>query len=176
MTAKLVKPTKSKKGMTRKDITALLNAANGVSTAPNKRVTHRKPKYIATPELMWQLFCNYKKQIKENPKEVHDFAGKDAYEVYRFRERPLTFEGFTRYLYDEEIIADITDYFENKQNRYALYVHVCSRIKNAIREDQIDGGMTQIYNTSITQRLNSLVDKSQVETKTEQPLFPDVKK
>jgi hypothetical protein len=29
------------------------------------------------------------------------------------------------------------------------------------------------YNSSITQRLNGLVDKSQVDVKTEQPLFPE---
>jgi hypothetical protein len=33
--------------------------------------------------------------------------------------------------------------------------------------------MTGIYNTSITQRLNGLADKTQAEVKIEQPLFND---
>ena len=41
-----------------------------------------------------------------------------------------------------------------------------------IRQDQIEGGMSGIYNPSITQRLNGLTDKSEVMVK-EQPLFED---
>lgn len=35
--------------------------------------------------------------------------------------------------------------------------------------------MCGVYNTSITQRLNGLVEKSEVKVATEQPLFPDDK-
>ncbi|MGV0966385.1 hypothetical protein [Empedobacter falsenii] len=34
--------------------------------------------------------------------------------------------------------------------------------------------MANIYNSSITQRLNGLVDKQEIETKIEQPLFTDI--
>ena len=39
-----------------------------------------------------------------------------------------------------------------------------------MRQDQIEGGMAGMYNPSITQRLNSLVEKTQT-TIIEQPLF-----
>ena len=55
------------------------------------------------------------------------------------------------------------DYFSNKNNEYADYSNICSRIKEIIRVDQIDGGMAGIYNPSITQRLNGLVEKQQNE-------------
>jgi TPP-dependent pyruvate/acetoin dehydrogenase alpha subunit len=64
--------------------------------------------------------------------------------------------------------------FLNKDERYEAYITICSRIKEAIREDQIGGGMAGIYNPSITQRLNGLVEKVQNDVKVEQMLFPDV--
>jgi hypothetical protein len=57
-------------------------------------------------------------------------------------------------------------------SRYGDYVSICTRIRKNIRQDQIEGGMTGIYNTSITQRLNNLTEKHEV-THREQPLFGD---
>lgn len=115
-----------------------------------------KNKYIETPEKMWEHFENYKKFVKDNPIMVKDWVGKDADEVQKPKERPLTFVGFQNYLDDQEIITDVTDYFENKEGRYSDYVRICSRIKRNIQDDQISGGMVGIYNPSITQRLNNL--------------------
>ena len=102
------------------------------------------------------------------------FVGKDGNQDYELLERPLTLEGFELYLFNEGIISDFQQYFENRDNRYSDYVYICSCIKKTIREDQISGGMVGQYNPSITQRLNGLVDQKQVEIK-EQPLFGDDK-
>lgn len=122
-----------------------------------------KHKYIETPEKMYELFTDYKDFVKTNPIKVQDFVGKDAEEVYRKKERPLTMIGFLNYLDYEGIISDATDYFENKEDRYSDYVRICSRIKREIQEDQIGGGMVGIYNPSITQRLNNLTEKIESE-------------
>jgi hypothetical protein len=82
-------------------------------------------------------------------------------------------EGFENWCADNEIAQDLGQYFENRDNRYLEYVAICSRIRRAIRQDQIEGGMVGQYNASITQRLNNLVDKQQTEIKQEQPLFPE---
>ena len=124
-----------------------------------------KRKYIESPEIMWEHFLSYKKEVKSNPILVKDWVGKDADEVYREKEKPLTFIGFQNYLDDQNIITDVTDYFENKDNRYNDFVRICSRIKRNIQEDQISGGMAGIYNPSITQRLNSLTDNIDLSTK-----------
>jgi hypothetical protein len=124
-----------------------------------------KPKYIETPEKMWEYFLAYKNKVKSSPVIVQDFVGKDAELVHREREKPLTFIGFQNYLDDEEIITDVTDYFENKDNRYSDYIRICARIKRNIQEDQITGGMVNIYNPSITQRLNGLTDNVDLTTK-----------
>jgi hypothetical protein len=122
-------------------------------------------KNIENPELMWEYFVNYKKLVKESPIIIKDWVGKDADQVYREKEKPLTMVGFQNYLDDQNIITDVTDYFENKDNRYADFVRICSRIKRNIQEDQISGGMVGIYNPSITQRLNGLTDNVDLTSK-----------
>jgi hypothetical protein len=58
---------------------------------------------------------------------------------------------------------------------YEQYLPICRVIRQMIRQDQIEGGMAGIYNPSITQRLNGLVEKTQNENlNREVPLFPDV--
>jgi hypothetical protein len=132
-----------------------------------------KHKYIETPEKMWDYFLQYKESVKSNPIIVKDWVGKDAMDVYREKERPLTVDGFECWCSDNEIISDLSQYFANTEQRYTEYQTICSRIRKAVRTDQIEGGMVGIYNPSITQRLNGLVEKSEHTVKQEQPLFPE---
>lgn len=132
-----------------------------------------KRKYIETPEKMWEYFESYKKWVKSNPIQVQDYVGKDAEMVYRTKERPLTIDGFECWCYDNEIISDLSQYFANTEQRYTDYQTICSRIRKAVRTDQIEGGMAGIYNPSITQRLNNLTERTENTIITEQPLFPD---
>ncbi len=122
-----------------------------------------KHKYIETPQKLWDLFKDYKAEIKNNPIRKQVFVGKDGHEDWELRERPLTMEGFENYVADLEIIADLGHYFANTGNDYEAYRTICSRIKRAIRQCQIEGGMAGIYNPSITQRLNGLTEKVQEE-------------
>lgn len=155
-----------------------------------------KNKYIESPEKMWEYFLSYKKEIKDNPimgveqKRGNSILPKDISNiesdvlnkmlnpiVYLPIQRPLTLEGFENWLEDNEIIkGGIGDYVSNKNNAYEEYSTICSRIRRNIKQDQIEGGMAGIYNPSITQRLNGLVDKSEVTEIKKQPLFPDLNK
>jgi hypothetical protein len=132
-------------------------------------------KNIETPEKLWEIFLAYKKYTKENPIKVQDYVGKDGNDVLREKERPLTIEGFECYCFENAIIGDLSHYFANTDNRYSDYVTICLRIKKMVRKDQIEGGMAGIYNPSITQRLNNLIEKVE-QTNIEQPLFPEDKK
>src|SRR5436190_1391600 len=109
-----------------------------------------KHKYIVTPELMNAYFVAYKTHVKSIPFIVKDWVGKDGFEVEREKEKPLTMEGFENYCFDKGIIADLGDYFMNKENRYGEYATICRAIKKEIKQDQIEGGMAGIYNPSIT--------------------------
>lgn len=131
-----------------------------------------RPKAIEKPENMLSLFIEYRKSIKENPVLVQDFVGKDADEVERKKERPLTLDGFENFCFDAGIINDLGDYFSNKNGAYEEFSTICSRIRKIIRQDQIEGGMIGIFNASITQRLNGLADKT--ETKVEATITDDI--
>lgn len=118
-------------------------------------------KIITKPEILWEHFTNYKNWVKDNPIKVHDFVGKDGDSVYREKQRPLTMEGFECWCYDNEIVEGVEQYFSNREGRYADFVGICSRIRKDIRNNQIEGGMAGIYNPSITQRLNGLVERTE---------------
>jgi hypothetical protein len=120
-----------------------------------------RPRAIANPDILWNLFEEYVSDCKSRPVQVQDYVGKDGKQVYRDRERPLTFEGFCNYVFKLGIIGDLAHYFSNLNNAYSDFLPICSHIRRIIRQDQVEGGMTGIYNTSITQRLNNLVEKTE---------------
>ena len=62
-----------------------------------------KPKYIKTPEKMWELFTAYKKDVKDNPRSINVFGGKDFEEKKNKLERPLTMAGFRVWGYDNDV-------------------------------------------------------------------------
>ena len=128
------------------------------------------PRNVETPEKMWELFLEYAKETKANPRFKTQFVGRDGDMVKEPLERPLTMEGFE--LYCVERVGYVHQYFVNQENMYEEYLNICMRVRKAIREDQIEGGMVGQYNASITQRLNGLVEKQETTIK-EQPLFPD---
>lgn len=140
-----------------------------------KNPSGKNHKYIESPEKMYELFCEYRDSVKAKPFYVRDWVGAMATQIERPKEKPLTYEGFSNYVFEKGILKDTDDYFGNTKGNYDEYSSICSRIKRIIREDQIGGGMAGIYNPSITQRLNGLVEKVQNDVKVEQSLFPDVK-
>lgn len=120
-----------------------------------------KDKLISSPDELYKLFVAYKDFIKSDPKLIKDWVGKNALEVQRPKEKPLTMEGFENYVADiPGMPMSLDQYFANREKRYDEYVSICSRIVRIIRQDQIEGGMAGVYNPSITQRLNNLADKT----------------
>lgn len=130
-----------------------------------------KHKYIETPEKMWELFEAYKSWVKSNPRYKVLYVGKDGRKVDEPLERPLTHEGFRTFGHENGV--SIEPYFANTDNSYTEYLTICSRIKDCIRQDQIEGGMVGQYNPSITQRLNGLTEKSELKQNIEIEKLPD---
>lgn len=129
---------------------------------------------IDSPETLWKHFKAYKEWAEVNPRVIEDYVGKDAIRVMREKPRALTMEDFEEFVAElPNMPVELSQYFANRDGRYEAFVPICSRIRRAIRADQISGGMAGIYNPSITQRLNGLVDKSEQKVITEQPLFDD---
>lgn len=120
-----------------------------------------KHKYIESPEKLLELFKEYQQYQKDNPIYKQDFVGKDANEVQRQLERPLSWVGFESYLFNMEIIGDLGDYESNKDGRYEEYATIISRIKRFIQTDQFEGATVGIYKENIISRMLGLVDKSE---------------
>jgi|SRR6478735_1294325 len=135
-------------------------------------------KYIETPEKLWELFLAYKKHVKDNPKIVKDWVGKEAETVYREKECPLTMVGFECFVCDNSRITypDLTNYFDKNNESFKDFVPISSRILAEIKNDQISGGMTMIYSQNLTARLNGLVDKKETDIKgtLNIPTVPDI--
>jgi len=121
-----------------------------------------KNKYIETPERLLEMFNEYKQFTKDNPRYKHQLCQRTAEMVKEPLEVPLTIEGFRVYCYNIFKVT-VDHYFKNSEGAYEEYRHICMHIKEEIRQDQINGGMVGQYNPSITQRLNGLVEKTQVE-------------
>jgi hypothetical protein len=129
-----------------------------------------KHKYIATPELLWEMFTEYREQVKSNPRKKVEYVGKDGVRVETPIERPLSLDGFYCFGYDKDIT--LHHYFENPDGAYDEYRGITTRIRKEVRAEQVDGAMVGQYNSNLTARLNGLTDKSEV-THIEQPLFGD---
>ncbi len=128
-----------------------------------------RPRNVKNPELMWVLFQEYTLDLEFKADEwvKIQYVGKDAVRKSDNYKVPMTFEGFRRFCWGEGI-GDIEHYFVNDGALYPEFSSICARIKTAIRENQIIGGMLGVYNPSITQRLNGLVEKQ--ETKIDQDI------
>ena len=82
---------------------------------------------------------------------------------------PYTMDGFEVFCYNN--YGCVSQYFDNQDGYYDDFIAICSHIRKEIRSNQITGGLLGVYNPSITQRLNSLVEKTENKEIKEQPLF-----
>lgn len=127
-------------------------------------------KNIKTPEIMWEHFQKYRKETKSRKRIIQKATGRGV--MNQEMEIPLTIEGFSNWLFENNITSNLHDYLANTRGAYDNFSSICKRIREIVRQDQIEGGMCGQYNPSITQRLNNLVDKQETVIK-EQALFGD---
>lgn len=129
-----------------------------------------------TPEELKNAFDDYKENLKEQSQEwlKVQYVGKDADRVADGQKVPMTLEGFKRYCRENH--GEVQHYFDNKDDYYNDFGVICSRIREEIRENQIIGGMLGFYNPSITQRLNGLTDKKEIDAKVKAETKVDLSK
>jgi len=137
-------------------------AKKALKTSPTKPESRPpgRPLKIESPERLMQHFDDYTVEVKSKPFIVVDWVGGAGKQVEREKEKPLSLEGFNIYCYRKKIYSNIDEIFYNKVE-YPAFISVCAVIRKIIREDQIAGGMAGVYNPSITQRLNGLVEKTE---------------
>lgn len=129
-----------------------------------------------TPEEMFEAWTNYKASLKERAKDWPkvQYVGKDGKKVTDYPKMPLTMSGFEVFCYDN--YGCVNHYFDNKDGYYEDFGTICSRIKQEIKDDQVTGGLLNMYNASITQRLNGLKELTETEHKggLNIPALPDI--
>jgi hypothetical protein len=125
-----------------------------------------------TPDDLLKVWNDYKEDLKDRNREWEkvQYVGKEGERMVDYPKIPYTFEGLKVYCWDNNI-GCIEQYFLNKDDLYNDFVGICSRIKTEIRKDQIEGGMLGFYNPSITQRLNGLAEKKELDIKAEPRVF-----
>jgi len=125
------------------------------------------------PKELQQAWEEYKEHLKIEALQWAkiQYVGKEGQRMEDAFKLPYTFDGFNVFCYNK--FGVIRQYFLNQDNLYDDFITICSHIKEEIRANQITGGLLGIYNPSITQRLNSLVEKTENVVVVEQPLFPE---
>lgn len=116
-------------------------------------------KYIESPEHLEQLFEDYKTWVEENPIKKEVFVGGKGRREEQKLQRPLTIQGFTKYVFGKVGLVKLDDYFGNKESRYTEFAGVVTRIRVEIMADQIEGGLSGIYHHNLTARLNGLAEQ-----------------
>lgn len=119
-----------------------------------------KPKYIKTPEDLYDIFLKYAEETKSRVRRIPKATNKGV--QYEEHTPPLTVEGFKTYCYKNA--CDVQAYFNNRDGAYSDYSPIITRIKEEIRNDQIEGALVGQYQQNIVARLNGLTEKTDVTT------------
>lgn len=122
-----------------------------------------RPRSISSPEELLQHFEAYRTWAKETPYLWHDYVGKEADEVWKKRERPVTWIGFEAWLYREGIITQLTQYEQNLNEAYTEFLPTIRAIKRQISSDIVEGALAGVYNQNIAARIEGLTDKRDID-------------
>src|SRR5690606_20581685 len=135
---------------------------NEMSTKPNRKLG--RPKNLSSPKRLWELFCDYYDEVKDNPAKKQDIirGGELAGTTIELKlEKPITWAGFESMLRHKNIIAKLEDYKANKEKRYTDFAEVVARIEQKMWDDKFSGAAVGIYNANIIARDLGLSEKSE---------------
>lgn len=130
-------------------------------------------KAIQTPQELYKLFTEYKEWVKANPYKFHDFVGKDAEEVWKQRQRALTWIGFEGWLAENEVLTHLGHYEQNTNGAYTNFLPTIARIKRECSADVVSGALAGVYQQNIAARIEGLADKKEVDKKVTKLNFKD---
>jgi len=116
-------------------------------------------KNIETPEILWDLFIQYRDELINNPLYRNEFNAKAGRIVSIPLKRPLTWAGFEAFCYDKGIIQDLEDYRYNTGGRYKGFKGIITRINSVMYAEKFEGAAAGIYQQNIIARELGLTDK-----------------
>lgn len=123
-----------------------------------KRVKGR-PAAIKSAAHLWRLFVEFVEFVESRPVDLPEYTVKgNARMEGRGGKvaRPLTLQGFMTFCGLGYTWGD----FKIKYKSKADFAEVITRVEQAVRACQIEGGLAGVYNSNLTARLNGLSDRS----------------
>ena len=121
----------------------------------SKKVNRKK---IKTPEMMEELFDNYREFNTTQFQEKKVYNQKLDKTSSMKLKRPLTWEGFSVFLKKQNIASDILKYRHNRDNMYPEFKDIIREIDAEIFDENYSGAANNIYNPSIVARKLKLAD------------------
>ena len=121
-----------------------------------------KNKYIETPLKLLELFEQYVKHTKQNPRVENVLYQKTGEIIAIPRETPLSWIGFENWLFKNDIITHLSSYEHNENQAYTEYLPIISRIKGFIYQDKVEGASVGIFNASIIARELGLKENTDI--------------
>lgn len=121
-----------------------------------------RPKAFKSPKELLSYFIKYKAHNKDNPRKETIFHQKTGKAVVIDKQRPLTWQGFEKYLNKHGVIANLSNYKANSRNQYSEYSIVLRACTIDIEEDQLSGAIVGTWQHNIVARINGLVDKQEM--------------
>lgn len=126
-----------------------------------KKKRGRPPKFKTAQELA-KAFEDYKAFCEAHPFEiVTTFKGEES---VRTIPRPYTLCGFMVFVDSGREWKDFARYTKERSEDFCALI---TRIEVEVRDQQVTGGMSGMYNANLTARLNGLTDKKDVTSKGE---------
>lgn len=117
-----------------------------------------RKKAFETPEILWEMACEYFEWCDNNPLETVEYNGKDALQCIVPKMRAYTWTGLEYYL----DIHSLRDYKTNEN--YKEFSQVITRIEKIIYTQKFEGAAAGLLNANIIARDLGLRDKSDVTT------------
>ncbi len=133
-------------------------------TDAEKQYIHPK-RIFKSPAELANAFEEYKQHLEQESERKKwkstYFVGREGKREYVNPKLPIILKGF--YIYCKNRFGGhIHQYFDNKDNYYDDFVVTCRAIRDEIEVDHITGGLLNLYNPSITQRLHGLSENVNV--------------
>lgn len=130
------------------------------------RSKHGRDKLFTTPELLWESACEYFDWCDKNPlkedKLFHYQGAVTSQSVGKLRAYTLT--GLCLYL---DCSTEYFRHFEENNNDSKDFMPVITRIRETIYEQKFTGASADLLNANIIARDLGLIDKKDIQVKTE---------
>lgn len=131
-------------------------------------------KSIESPEMLWELACDYFKDactLESNIIQLVKGGALAGNLIEVPTNRLFTWPGFEVFLRSKEVISTLQNYRNNSQGRYDAYQPVIRDIDHIIFDQGVNGAANGDYDSGIITRLHGLINREEKTVVQEQPLF-----